>query len=331
MDVQPTTSVPSAVDWELRLETEAAERELAQLNESDPDVVLAMDYVSAALSPEARAAFEVRMAHEEKLQALVLPLLQLRQAMREQHDQAIEDGEPAARRALQRLRERMRQSDTDDDDGARDGSASAEGEAKRRSADAAGKRGQRIARIAVRIAGAFALLMVSVYILSLFGPWSPLTPGWRAMHDDGGLDARLTLRHQVRLFIVGPYFVAEHTPGLLNTGDWFDAVSELYVDASFFSVTGPVSGSGDIRVTTPTLRILSQGGLFRVEVVNRCEVKVTAQTGQLVVLPRRTATPTQVVVNGGQSVRMDCNGTLGTPGFALSRDTQQPSDNGGTP
>lgn len=331
MDAQSTTSVPSAVDWELRLETEAAERELAQLNASDPDVVLAMDYVSGALSPEEHAVFEARMARDEKLQGLVLPLLHLRQAMRDQHDKAVEDGEPAARLALQRLRERMLQSNGDDYDDDRDARASSAGEGKRRSADAAAAQGQRIARYAVRVAGALALLLVSIYLLSLFGPWSPLTPGWRVMRDEEALDGTLALRHEVRVYTMGPYFVAEYTPGLLNTGDWFDSVSELYVDAPFFSVSGPANGRRDIRVTTPHLRILSQGGLMRVDLENACEVKVTARSGQLLVSSRRTAAAEPAVVQEGQSVRMDCDGSLGIPGNAQRRTTTPPSGNGGTP
>jgi hypothetical protein len=186
-------------------------------------------------------------------------------------------------------------------------------------------RASRLGFWTVRLTWTLAILVAAIWILSLFGPWSPLTPGWRTQHDELSQQAQLTLGENVTVHVTGPYFVAESTPGWLDLRGSFNRVSEIYVDAQGAMIASGTMAQREVRVYTPRLLIQSNGGIFHVAVENACEVKVTAQIGGLVVTPRVAPAPpaapearTGTMVAAGLAVRLGCDGTLGTPGAAPS-------------
>jgi hypothetical protein len=173
--------------------------------------------------------------------------------------------------------------------------------------------------------------VVAIWILSFFGPWSPLVPAWRAQHDELSQQAQLTLGENVTVHVMGPYFVAESAPGWFDPRKAFNRVSEIYVDAHSAMISSGSYSRREVRIITPRLLIQSNGGIFHVVVENGCEVKVTAQVGALVVTPRATlAVPaaadarTGTAVGAGLAVRLGCDGTLGDPGAAPSTRRVQP-------
>jgi hypothetical protein len=307
-----TGQVPSAREWEQRLEDEAAEREMQEMLKEAPDLVLAMDYASGALSPEQVADFEQRMLHDEALQDITLPLLQLRQELREGRDRAIEQGADAARLAWERLQLEARAHWANEPP---DFDADAEEQAPRHSA-AAGRtrtvRNQRLLRVMVRILGLAAVCYVGAYALSLVG-FAPLLPSWNVVREETAPRTWLELRNGVSLSAISPMYVAERWPGLLGGGDRLAPLAEVYIDAPDFTITGYANPKRTLRIVTPQLDIRVQRGGVHVWRENGCEIVVSSLVHPVTVTTRLVSPAISAEVSMQKNVRMSCDGTLGKP------------------
>ncbi len=306
MNPTPTQETMTPGQLVMRAETEEALRELEALQVSDSDLVKAVDRLCGNMTPEEVLAFEQRLLHDPALQALVFPILQLRQTMRAAGDDETTRQAPRAQAVVRAVRTRVAEEET------RNASPSDD--------DAIGRRGgtglaaRPGGRWITRLIELIVLSLAALWIASFDGPWSPLRPTWRVVHDEPSLQRQVLLANGVKLDVTGSVFVAERTPGLLNLEQRPSKLTEAYVDAEFFNVGAQGGGGAQLRIITPTLQLRTLSGFFRVGRENGCEVNVTVTDGQVLVLSRRVPGAREVVVGPGLTVRQGCDGTLGIPG-----------------